>query len=123
MLKFLSIISVLAIFISVILIGNCVFAGDDIDGWKAIDPKLADRCLSFESRIRQSQALIGSMIDHDLHQLGDEVEGQAINRGLEAWDLAVELRKRHRLAPIEPVWHYADELRTRRAKRREEATR
>jgi hypothetical protein len=96
---------------------------DDVDGWKAIDPKLADRCLGFESRIHQSQALIGSMIDHDLHQLGDEVEGQAINRGLEAWDLAVELRKRHRLASIEPVWHYADELRMRRAKRRGEATR
>lgn len=93
---------------------------DDVDGWKAIDHKLADRCLSFESRIRQSQAIIGSAIDHDLHQLGDEIESQANDRGLEAWELAVEMRKRHRLAPIEPVWDYADELRARRAKRRKE---
>jgi hypothetical protein len=30
---------------------------EDLDGWKAIDHTLADRCLSFESRTRQSQAI------------------------------------------------------------------
>jgi hypothetical protein len=90
---------------------------DDVDGWKAIDHNLADRCLSFESRSRQSQAIIASAIYHDLHQLRDKVESQATDRGLEAWALAVEMRKRHRLRPITPVWDYANELRGLGAKR------
>ena len=90
---------------------------EDLDGWKAIDHTLADRCLSFESRTRQSQAIIASIIG-DGRRLAGELETQAIERGLEAWDLAVELRKRHRLRPIDPVWNYADDLRARKAKRR-----
>jgi len=73
---------------------------EDLDGWKAIDHTLADRCLSFESRTRQSQAIIASIIG-DGRRLAGELETQAIERGLEAWDLAVELRKRHRLRPIQ----------------------
>jgi hypothetical protein len=70
---------------------------DDVDGWKVIDHGLADRCLSFESRVRQSQAIIASVTDDDLHRFWDEVENQAIDRGLEAWGLAADMRRRHRL--------------------------
>ena len=68
---------------------------------------------------RQSQALIACVID-DGHRLAAELERQAIDRGLEAWDLAVELRRRHRLRPIDPVWNYAGDLRARRAGRRDQ---
>jgi hypothetical protein len=93
---------------------------DDVDGWKAIDHRLADRCLSFESRSKQSQAIIASVID-DGERLADELENQAIERGLEAWELAIELRRRHRLRQIDPVWNYADDMRARRARRRDAA--
>ena len=91
---------------------------DDVDGWKAIAPELADRFLSFESRTRQSQAIITSAINYDMDHLADEVESQAIDRGLEAWELAIEMRRRHRLRPIRPVWDYPCELRARRGKAR-----
>lgn len=87
---------------------------DDADGWRAIDRTLAGRCLNLRNRLLGSQRIINSTIEHSDVFHVDDVEGaldeQAARRGLEAWKLAVALRRKHSVEEAETVWDYAETL-------------
>jgi len=83
---------------------------EDSDGWRAIDRNLAGRCLGLRNKIAESQGLISSVIEYSEDELGDTLDEHAAKRGLEAWQLAVELRKRSGVEEVEPDWDYADVL-------------
>ena len=83
---------------------------DDTDGWRAIDRKLAGRCLNLRNKIDGSQGLIRSTIEFSEERLGDVLKAQAAERGKEAWDLAVALRRKHRIEQADTVWHFPDHL-------------
>ena len=71
----------------------------------------------------QSQSTIRNVNDSDKPELGWVVDEQAASRGLEAWQIAVDLRKVYGIAAIELEWDYPDYLRTvldRAAKQRRE---
>jgi len=83
---------------------------DDVDGWRAMDRKLAGRVLGFSNKIRGSQGIIRSTIEYTMQDLADTLDEQAAARGLEAWGLAEELRRRHGIEPADVVWSYAENL-------------
>jgi hypothetical protein len=94
---------------------------DDADGWRAIDRGLAGRCLNLRNKIHGSQAMINDIIEHALYDLGNTVARQGAARGLEAWKLAVELRRKHDVEEADTVWNYPGELeRTLRQAEKEE---
>jgi hypothetical protein len=82
---------------------------DDADGWKAIDPKLAGRCLNFRNRIFESQLIIDAALNIDTRSR--EMGWHARNLALEAWDIAVDLRDKHGIPKADPVWDYIRVLR------------
>jgi hypothetical protein len=86
---------------------------DDTDGWRVIDQKLACRCLNLRNRISSSQSLIWGRRVLDRVNLEDLTETAAA-RGLEAWSLAEDLRKRHGIGDVETVWDYASELKQKK---------
>jgi hypothetical protein len=91
---------------------------DDVDGWRAIDRKLADLCLSFRNRIHDSQNIIDSTFKFvDADAGGSEVAKQATDRGLEAWEIAAALRRTHAVEKVDTVWPWVDALRERKARR------
>ena len=59
---------------------------DDEDGWKAIDPKLASRCLNFRNRIFESQLIIDAALNVETRSR--EMGWHARNLAVEAWDIA-----------------------------------
>jgi hypothetical protein len=77
---------------------------DDDDGWRAVDRKLAGRCLSLRNRIRESQTFIGWTIEFNDYDLKEEVYKQVADRGLEAWQLANEMRSKHGVESAKHVW-------------------
>jgi len=83
---------------------------DDPEGWRAIDTRIAARALNFDARIRGSQSLISSTIEFQAERLGDTLARQISERGLEAWNIAVDLRRENGLQAAELVWDYADSL-------------
>lgn len=83
---------------------------DDDEGWRALDRKLAGRTLGFRNKVRESQGIINDAATFDEDKIGGAVESEAVARGLEAWRLAIELRKRHRIEAAEPVWDYVKQL-------------
>lgn len=83
---------------------------DDAEGWRSIDRRLAGRCLNLRNKIDGSQGLIRSTIEFSEDYLGDTITLQAAERGKEAWDLAVALRRKHRIERADTVWDYADHL-------------
>jgi hypothetical protein len=87
---------------------------DDPIGWKAIDPDLADRCLRLPNSISGCQSLIHNTVEYNEDSVQTEVARHASDLGLEAWDIAVKLRKIHGLPELKPVWDYPKALRDRR---------
>jgi hypothetical protein len=83
---------------------------DDTEGWRALNQKLAGRCLNFPNKISGSQAIIRSTIDYAMEDLEDTLNEEAAKRGLEAWSLARELRKQYGVEGADPVWDYAEGL-------------
>lgn len=83
---------------------------DDADGWRAMDRNLAGRILGFPNKVRSSQGIIRLTIEHTLEDLGEALDEQAAERGLEAWQLAEELRERYRIPAADVVWSYAKNL-------------
>jgi hypothetical protein len=83
---------------------------DDADGWRAIDRALAGRCLNFRNKIHGSQGIINSAIEYSIDDLEDTLGKQADERGLEAWNLAVALRRRHGVEEVDTVWEYTNTL-------------
>jgi hypothetical protein len=82
----------------------------DPDGWRAIDPTIAGRCLNLPNKIHASQGLIGSIIEFKPEDLGDYLKQQAAARGWEAWQLATQLRGKYGIEPADTVWNFADWL-------------
>jgi hypothetical protein len=107
---------------------------DDPDGWRAIDGPLAGKCLNLPAKIRGSQRVINSEIEHMFYDhLDDTLDEQAAERGLEAWRIAAALRRTYAVEAVETVWDYAGGLehslahvkqkRAESARRKAEATR
>ncbi|MBJ6126956.1 hypothetical protein JAO75_16250 [Microvirga sp. BT325] len=84
---------------------------EDHDGWHAIDATLAGQCLSFRNKIRASQSMIDGMIEHDRETLGILFRELVAELGLEAWQLAADLRHRHRIEKADVMWDCANQLR------------
>src|SRR5258706_8914354 len=91
---------------------------DDLDGWRAIDRKLAGRCLNFRNRIHGSQGLISAALEYTIDDLEDIFNEQAAARGLEAWELAAALRSKHGGEQANPVSDFVDGLQTILARQR-----
>ncbi|GEM_PF-6675410 len=83
---------------------------DDGDGWRAIDRKLAGRCLGLRNRVQESQSEIRGISYYIEERLGETLDEQAAKRGLDAWKLAVDLRKKHGVEEIKPEWEYGEYL-------------
>lgn len=79
---------------------------DDADGWRAMDVKLAGRCLDLRNRIGGSQGLIFSVLDVDEDAVWDTVAEQVSERGLEAWSIARDLRRKYDLDKVDLVWDF-----------------
>lgn len=83
---------------------------DDAEGWQAIDLRLAARALNLRNRITGSQDIIASTIEFSEDDLGDTLDEHASERGLEAWEIAVALRRKHGLDPVELIWDFVDSM-------------
>ncbi len=83
---------------------------DDPEGWKAIDLRLAARALNLRNRIDESQGFIKSTIEFTMDDLEHTLHEHAGGRGLEAWEIAVALRRRHGLDPVELIWDFPKTL-------------
>lgn len=94
---------------------------EESEGWHAIDLKLAGRALDLRNHITGSQGVIASTIEFTMDDLEHTLDEHAAERGLEAWALAVELRRRYGLPTFEPIWDFTPTLET--AKRRAQETR
>ena len=92
---------------------------DDAEGWRVISRKLAGRCLNLRNRIKESQTGIDSTFKFaDADAGAEEVAKRASGRGLEAWDLAVALRREYRIEAIDTVWDWVQVLREHKAETR-----
>lgn len=85
---------------------------DDPEGWRAIDRKLAGRCLNFQNRIHGSQGIISATNDYTVDDLEDTFREHAAARGLEAWTLATALRDKHGVEKADPVSDFVEWLQT-----------
>lgn len=88
---------------------------DDVEGWRALNLKLGERCLNIRNKITGSQSIIRATIDVDMDALGDTLDEHAASRGIEAWEIAVALRSRYGLGKSEMVWDYVEALTACRA--------
>jgi hypothetical protein len=79
---------------------------DDDEGWRAIDRRLASRVLNLPNRIHVSQNTVVSTIQFNEDELGETLDEEAAARGLEAWTVAVELRRTHNVEAVDPVWDF-----------------
>ncbi|GEO18841.1 hypothetical protein [Microvirga aerophila] len=93
---------------------------DDTDGWRSLPIKLAGRVLSFRNKVQESQGIINSGLEHSEDTLEEDYAEQAAQRGLEAWKLAVELRRAYGLEAVEVAWDYAAGLERHFEKARKE---
>ncbi len=83
---------------------------EDAEGWRAIDRKLAGRCLNLRNKIDGSQTVIRWIIEYTRDELGDVLDEEAARRGLEAWSIAIDLRRKHGIEQADAVWDYAEGL-------------
>ena len=83
---------------------------EDIDGWRALAPKLAIRVFGLRNKLHQSQSTIRNVTEDNQSGLYI-LDEQAATRGLEAWRIAVDLRKNYGIEPIELEWDFPDYLR------------
>ena len=81
---------------------------DDAEGWHAINPKLAGRTLNLRNRINGSQGVIASTIEFTSQELGEILDLHAAGRGLEAWRIAVDLRREHKLDAVDLIWDFVE---------------
>lgn len=79
---------------------------DDADGWRAMDVKLAGRCLDLRNRIGGSQGLIYFVLDVDEDAVWDTVAEKVSERDLEAWSIARDLRRNYDLDKVDLVWDF-----------------
>jgi hypothetical protein len=79
---------------------------EDIDGWRALAPKLAGRIFAMKNKLHQSKSVIRNIIESNKAELGWILDEQAASRGLEAWRIAVDLRKTYGIEPVDLEWDY-----------------
>ncbi|MDP4024150.1 hypothetical protein Q8W71_16090 [Methylobacterium sp. NEAU 140] len=91
----------------------------DQEGWLALDRDLAERALAFRNRVSKSQSVISDTAWLNEGALGASVETEAMERGLEAWRLASDLRTKHRAKAARPIWDYAAKLESIEARQKE----
>jgi len=85
---------------------------EDADGWRAIAPKLAGRVFGLRNKLYESKSTIRNIIEFNKAELGWVLDEQAASRGLEAWRMAIDLRKTYGIEPVELEWNYPDYLKT-----------
>lgn len=83
---------------------------DDVEGWHAIDIKLAGRTLNLRNRINGSQGIIASVINFTEHELGETLDMHAAGRGLEAWRIATDLRRENKLDAVDLIWDFVETM-------------
>ena len=83
---------------------------DDVDGWRAIAPILAEQCLNLRNKISASQLTINGTIEFATDDLETAVIQNAAKRGIDAWNIATKLRSHHAVKPADTVWPYAEAL-------------
>jgi hypothetical protein len=84
---------------------------EDVDGWRALAPKMAARIFGMRNKLHESKSTIRNIIEFNKAELGWVLDEQAASRGLEAWRVAVDLRKTYWIEPVELEWNYPDYLR------------
>ncbi len=84
----------------------------EADGWHAIDVKLAARALALRNRIVGSQGIIDGTAEYAEQDLEETLDEHAAARGQEAWALANDLRRAHKVPPFEPVWDFTEALKS-----------
>jgi hypothetical protein len=72
-----------------------------------------------------SQSTVASTIEFNEDELGETLDEEAAARGLEAWELAVELRRMHNVEAVDTVWDFPEMLKDtlRKAQRKKEQNR
>jgi hypothetical protein len=96
---------------------------EDIDGWRAIAPKLATRVFGLRNKLHETKSTLRNITEFNNTELGWMLDEQAASRGLNAWRIAVDLRRTHGIEPVEIEWDYPDYLKNALdtgAKQREE---
>jgi hypothetical protein len=83
----------------------------DADGWRALDRKLASRCMNLPNEISSAQGMIHSTAEYNTDDLGDELELRSASLGLKAWELARELRAKYHLGSPDLDWDFPEVLR------------
>jgi hypothetical protein len=83
---------------------------EDVDGWRALAPKLAGRVFGMRNKLNESNSTIRNIIEFNKAELGWVLDEQAASRGLEAWRMAVDLRRTYWIEPVELEWNYPDYL-------------
>jgi hypothetical protein len=84
--------------------------------WKALDPSLSTRALSFCNELRLSEGIIGLWWDIEPGDQGilmNTCDGQAGKCGYRAWQLAADMRRHYGLPEFEPEhtgWNIVPEL-------------
>jgi hypothetical protein len=88
-----------------------VYPADD-ESWRVIAPDLLERCLSFPNKVVASQKVVQSVtIWGDYEDMVQQCMEQCVDRGLEAWGLATDLRTRYRFEAHSYVYDYPGHLR------------
>ena len=83
---------------------------EDVDGWRAVAPNLAARVFGLANKLNESKSAIRNTIESNKGDLGRILDEQAAVRGLEAWNLATELRKTYGIEPVQLEWDYPNYL-------------
>lgn len=98
------------------------FPIDNLDGdWKSISQDLMYELLSFSNRIESAQRMIRGKNEHasfpDYEELFEERQFQYAKLGLKAYELASQLRKKHRIPERERRdWDPTEYLREKKGK-------
>jgi hypothetical protein len=79
---------------------------EDADGWRAIAPKLAGRVFGLRNKLHESKSTIRNIIEFNKAELGWVLDEQAASRGLEAWRMAIDLRKTYGIEAVELEWNF-----------------
>jgi hypothetical protein len=78
--------------------------------WIVLDSNLANRALSFRNDLAVSDETIEFRWNMENAVQSDACNDEAAKRGIQAWDLAVELRKKYDLPPYSPGYDVGESL-------------
>lgn len=84
---------------------------EDNDGWRALYLEIAADCLDLRNRLAGYQGIIYGRIEFSPEEADLITTYCASKLGLEAWELAVRIRKHYGLSLIQPIFGYHHYLR------------